>query len=526
MIRKTKMLNTFSMALSDILANGVIILLILIITAIIGEKEKESLKVEQAKEITVILSREIASSLVMNSLKSNPPSVLHDYFNSPLDNRVIKDNIPIFELLNNGVYEVQSKKFWTKKALLTQDSSLDSYLSSLSKVNKMMFRVDIYDITNYYLFMSVLDDHQLKPKHWHFMGEEMVSEYERSLLKVIDKRSDDEGINSEDSDINSLSSGKDNTDKDSGKGSENDRLDEGLSEYVDVHNIDDSFIEKDSLNIGDSHSNNENYDLLDTSVDIKSTINLVGMSVLNPKNDNIDFVHTLAISYAIMLQANTKIANGTFESLEKINPIEVNEIVEKISNTNNFKFWASDIIYLINLDSYRSLYSVEIIEKFGGYAAVGLYKDRPVNEINLYNSSILTSLNNSSDDFLEINLSTYPLPHKGNRIKLNRNSILLYVDNSESELPQWRLVGVLDSKTRQVTLGLIFSEYNNDTGELILPAEESKPSLQGHVIATNKPPIVSKSVKVAIILFMALFVLFVLFLLFSLKALKRAHHEK
>lgn len=521
MIRKTKMLNTYSITLSDILANGVIILLILIITTIIGEKEKESIKFEQANEITVILSREIASSLVMNSLKSSPPSVLHDYYNSPLDNRVIKDNIPIFELLNNGVYEVQSKKFWTKQSLLTQDSSLDSYLSSLSKVNKMMFRVDIYDITNYYLFMSVLDDHQLKPKHWHFMGEEMVSEYERSLLKVIDKRSDDEGINSEDSDINSLSSGKDTTDKDSGKGSENDQLDEGLADY-----IDDSFIEKDSLNISDSHSHNENYDLLDTSVDIKSTINLVGMSVLNPKKDNIDFVHTLAVSYAIMLQANTKIANGTFESLEKTNPIEVNEIVEKTSNTNNFKYWASDIIYLINLDSYRSLYSVDIIEKFGGYAAVGLYKDRPVNEINLYNSSILTSLDNSSDDFLEINLSTYPLPHKGNRIKLNRKSILLYVDSIESEIPQWRLVGVLDSKTRQVTLGLIFSEYNNDTGELILPAEESKPSLQGDVIATNKPPIVSKSVKVAIILFMALFILFLLFSLKALKTLKRVHHEK
>tara|TARA_Y100001960_G_scaffold89908_1_gene96558 strand:+ start:1488 stop:3047 length:1560 start_codon:yes stop_codon:yes gene_type:complete len=519
MVRKNKVLNTFSMTLSDILANGVIILLILIITVIIDEKEKESIKVEQAKEITVILSREIASSLVMNSLKSSPPSVLHDYYNSPLDKRIIKDKIPIFELLKNGVYEVQSKRFWTKKSLLTQDSSLDSYLSSLSKINKMLFRVDIYDITNYYLFMSVLEDHKLKPKHWHFMGEDMVSQYGRSLLKVADKRSDDEGINNEGSDIKSLSSGKTTT----GKDSENDLLEEGLSERVDIPYIDDSFIAQDSLNIGDSHSYNENYDLLDTSVDIKSTINLVGMPVLSSKKDNVDFVHTLAVSYAIMFQGNTKIANGTFESLEKINPIEVSETVEKTSNTNNFKYWASDLIYLINLDNSRSLYSLDIIEKYEGSAAVGLYKGRPVNEINLYNSSILTPMDNSSDDFLEINLSTYPLPHKGNRIKLNRNSILLYVDNIESENPQWRLVGVLDSKTRQVTLGLIFSEYSTDTGELVLPAEESKPSLQGNVIATNKPPIVSKSVKVAIILFIALFVLF---LLFASKALKRVYNEK
>lgn len=202
------------------------------------------------------------------------------------------------------------------------------------------------------------------------------------------------------------------------------------------------------------------------------------MPVLSSKKDNVDFVHTLAVSYAIMFQVNTKIANGTFESLEKINPIEVSETVEKTSNTNNFKYWASDLIYLINLDNSRSLYSLDIIEKYEGSAAVGLYKGRPVNEINLYNSSILTPLDNSSDDFLEINLSTYPLPHKGNRIKLNRNSILLYVDNIESENPQWRLVGVLDSKTRQVTLGLIFSEYSTDTGELVLPAEESKPTFK------------------------------------------------
>jgi hypothetical protein len=523
MIRKNNILNNFSMTLSDILANGVIILLILIITAIIDEKEKESIKVEQAKEITVILSREIASSLVMNSLKSSPPSVLHDYHNSPLDKRIVKNKIPIFELLDNGVYEVQSKKFWKKKSLLTQDSSLDNYLSRLSKINKMLFRVDIYDITNYYLFMSVLEDHQLRPKHWHFMGEEMVSEYGRSLLKVTDKRSDDEGINNEGSDINSLSSSKGTTGKDSEKGGENDLLEEGLSEHVDIHNIDDSFIAQDSLNIGDSHSYNENYDLLDTSVEIKSTINLVGMSVLSPKKENIDFVHTLAVSYAIMLQSNTKIAIGTFESLEKINPIEVSEIVEKTSKTDNFKHWASDIIYLLNLDNSRSLYSANITEKSGGYAEVGLYKGRPANEINLYNSSVLKPLDNSSEDFLEINLSTYPLPHKGNRIKFNRNSILLYVDKIESENPQWRLVGVLDSKTRQVTLGLIFSEYNNYTGELILPAEENKPSLQGDVIATNKPPIVGKSVKVAILLFIALFVFF---LLFFLKALIRVYHEK
>ncbi len=103
------------------------------------------------------------------------------------------------------------------------------------------------------------------------------------------------------------------------------------------------------------------------------------------------------------------------------------------------------------------------------------------------------------------------------------------MDNIESENPQWRLVGVLDSKTRQVTLGLIFSEYSTDTGELVLPAEESKPSLQGNVIATNKPPIVSKSVKVAIILFITLFVLFLLFAskaLKALKALKRVYNEK
>ncbi|SNX47451.1 hypothetical protein VTH8203_01055 [Vibrio thalassae] len=511
------------MTLSDILANGVIILLILIITTIIGEKQKESIKVEQAKEITVILSREIASSLVMNSLKSSPPSILHDYNNSLLDKKIIKDRIPIFELLNNGVYEVQSKKFWSKKSLLTQDSSLDSYLSSLSKKNRMLFRIDIYDITNYYLFISILEDHKLKPKHWHFMGEDIMSEYGKNVLKIIDNKSGDNSLNNDISNEDPLSKGKNTTDEGSEKESENIIFEQELSENTGSQYIDESFISQDSLNIGDNHSYNESYESLDTSTNETSTINIVGLSVLNSETSNINFVDTLAMSYAIMLQVNIEITNGTFESLEKINPIEVSKTVKKITSTNDFKYWASDIMYLINLDNSSSLYNVDLVEKTGGYAAIGLYENRPANDIRLYNSAIAPPLNKSSDYFLEINLNTYPLPHKGNRINLDRNSVLLYVDNIKNENHRWRLIGVLDSKTRQITLGLIFSQYNNNTRELILPAEESKPSIQGEAVASNIPPIVSKSVKVAIILFIALFVVLLLF--FS-KILKSVYHEK
>lgn len=510
------------MTLSDILANGVIILLILIITTIISEKEKESIKVEQAKEITVILSREIASSLVMNSLKSSPPSVLHDYHNSPLDNRIIKENIPIFELLNNGVYEVQSQKFWTKKVLLTQDSSLDNYLSSLSAINKMLFRVDIYDITNYYLFISILEDHNLRPKHWHFMGEKMTSEYGRSALNGIDNESNDHSLNGEGADKNNLLSSKNSSGTDFEEEASN-LSEESLSDYSNEKSIDESYITQDSLNIGDNHSYEKNYDLLDASLQKKSMINIVGMSNLKSNKNNIDFIDSLALVYAIMIHTNSEITNKSFHSLEKLKTIEINNISEYIRNTNDFKYWASDIFHLINVGDYKLSNNIFMNEEAGGFAAIGLYENRRVNEIELYNSSISTLLENESQEFLEINLNTYPLPHKGNRVKINSNSILLYADNKKNEKLQWRLVGVLDSKSYQVTLGLVYSEYDNNTGELILPAEENKPSVQGNIIATNKPPIVSKSVKVAIILFISLSILF---FLFASKIFKRVYHEK
>lgn len=108
------------------------------------------------------------------------------------------------------------------------------------------------------------------------------------------------------------------TDEGSEKGSENIIFEPELSEYIDSKYIDESFISQDSLNIGDSHSYNESYESLDTSSNEISTINIVGLSVLNSETSDINFVDTLAMSYAIMLQVNIEITNGTFESLEKL----------------------------------------------------------------------------------------------------------------------------------------------------------------------------------------------------------------
>ena len=71
-------------ALADILANSVAIVIIMIVVTLMARYEEEQDKLEQAEDVAVLLSRELASSFVMNALPTSPPAQLHDYVTSPL----------------------------------------------------------------------------------------------------------------------------------------------------------------------------------------------------------------------------------------------------------------------------------------------------------------------------------------------------------------------------------------------------------------------------------------------------------
>ena len=157
------------MALVDILANGAAMLLIVIVFSIAGRVEQEQRYSEQVEEVATVMSRRFATSLVLNRLAASQPAVLHDYDNSPLDRVLDPAVLPILELHRDYVREFYSGALWSRRVLLEQSNPMDQWLGSLTDDVKRRVRMDVYDVTQFYIVMSILREHNVRPAHWHFI---------------------------------------------------------------------------------------------------------------------------------------------------------------------------------------------------------------------------------------------------------------------------------------------------------------------------------------------------------------------
>ena len=169
-IRSSRRMPDFAgVALVDILANGVAMLIIVIVVTIAARTEREERYAEQAEEVATVMSRKFSTSLVLNSLAASPPARLHDYETSPLDQVLDPDLLPILELHREFVRELYSGTIWTRRDLLDEHSGLDTWLAGFSDERKTRLRVDVYDVPQFYLTMSILREHGIRVFHWHFI---------------------------------------------------------------------------------------------------------------------------------------------------------------------------------------------------------------------------------------------------------------------------------------------------------------------------------------------------------------------
>lgn len=158
-------------ALADILANSVAIVIIMIVVTLMVRHEEEREKLTQTEDVAVLLSRELASSFVMNSLPTSPPAQLHDYVTSPLDRNPHHATMPIIELHRRFVRDHYTGRTYGRDELLRQDNAFDAYLSTLRPEQLAAMRVDIYSTRLFYVVMSILKAHGHAPRHWHFLGD-------------------------------------------------------------------------------------------------------------------------------------------------------------------------------------------------------------------------------------------------------------------------------------------------------------------------------------------------------------------
>ena len=156
-------------ALVDILANGVAMLIIVIVISIASRMEREERYAERASEIAAVMSHKFSTSLVLNSLAASPPARLHDYETSPMDQLLLPELLPILELHAGFVREFYSGTIWTRRQLLEERSSLGAWLARMSDTQKSRLRIDVYDVPQFYLMMSILREHGIGAHHWHFL---------------------------------------------------------------------------------------------------------------------------------------------------------------------------------------------------------------------------------------------------------------------------------------------------------------------------------------------------------------------
>ena len=158
-------------ALADILANSVAIVIIMIVVTLMARYEDEQDKLEQAEDVAVLLSRELASSFVMNALPTSPPAQLHDYVTSPLDRNPQHAIMPIVELHDAFIRDYYTGTTFGRDELLRQDNAFDAYLQSLTPAQLLALRIDVYRIDQFYIAMSILKAHGHRPRHWHFLAD-------------------------------------------------------------------------------------------------------------------------------------------------------------------------------------------------------------------------------------------------------------------------------------------------------------------------------------------------------------------
>ena len=159
-------------ALADILANSVAIVIIMIVVTLMTRYQEEQDKLARAENVAVLLSRELATSFVMNALPTSPPAQLHNYATSPLDRNPRHAIMPIIELHDDYVREHYTGHIYRRDELLRQNNALDAYLASLEPAQLAAMRVDIYGIRQFYIAMSIFKAHNHQPRHWHFLAPE------------------------------------------------------------------------------------------------------------------------------------------------------------------------------------------------------------------------------------------------------------------------------------------------------------------------------------------------------------------
>ena len=202
--RQGGVISPGSVALADILANSVAVIMILILATLVSRQQQAREEMERSTDITTILSRQLATTVVFNDLPSSPPSILHDYHSCDIPHDCNPMLYPIIEMHDGFLRIFNTNTRIYRAELLRPNNAFDRYLASLDPVMREMIRLDIHSVTEYYIILGIMQEHGLRSRHWHYLGEHVPplagSPLQESIAGIRSGTDEDEGLSDEDGD--------------------------------------------------------------------------------------------------------------------------------------------------------------------------------------------------------------------------------------------------------------------------------------------------------------------------------------
>lgn len=492
-------------ALADIMANGVVVLLILITLSLSVKEETVDQELEQISDIGTVMAREIASSLITNALPSSAPAVLHDYRHARRANmpRIALHPDHLF-IEGAGDGRMLNLRL-SKGEMLQKNNRLDKFLAKLTPQQKSAMRMDIHHIRHYYLALSILKKHKARIADWHFLGLAGAGKAGKAGSQLMDGDSDQlapdpsemidqelpppqdpgGGMLTQDVDLFPGTGSGDLSKRFGGKGSNPDSDKEGGGqgmEDIDSETMDamDAMAAEMARYMAQSSGNENEHYLEGLSINFSDGSQISDMDFAEAGEEGEEGIGTasqqlLGFLLSYLADRQRMYQEGEFvdisaknfksakvESLYKNYQEDINFLYENISDIVSELIPLTTQTGTVNSVSFPTNYNLV-------QAQLNL---RPNSEVNIF-----------AENKLSLNLYPQPAIDDGLQLDINASDIILFAnqhnDNNTGQF-DWQLLAILDASLSDIKIGFAYAK--RDGKDLIFASQENDLRISGQVI--------------------------------------------
>lgn len=549
-LQKTRLLPGFAgIALADILANSVAMIIILIVITMMIKHEQEQARLMEVEDVSVLLSRDIATSVVMNGLPTSKPARLHDYINSPLDINPHPFLMPIIELHRDYVKNYYTNQRFSRAEMLKEYNRFDDFLARMTPLQKERIRIDVYDIQMFYLTMSIITDHASMPKHWHFLGydadtmiegkdlaEDTVANEESEpatpSLNAYGEENQQEGENQQESDVASShsvwQSMPADIDLETASEEQNYPFDDlaydrevpiAQSSNGDATEQSDEMFMVLAEMLAESVNRSARPSGLPSILQFRTAMpssakdaaqknkEVIQLQVGSENGEELDYMKVIMALFQFMKKAQQAADEGNYLMLQNFDfqkeVLQPAIIMPPPDNVDEIKFFNQLKKEILNVHEARMpiLLAQDRVAEQNKNALI--LKPNHLLEGALFVSNLHQKMleHIPGEASIKMHVGLYPAIYKGLRIPLDKNSIVLFAhDPTQPRQYRWRVVTIVSPQRDDYLLAFVYAAVAED-GILQLATDENNITINQVDVATSYPNVPHRKENEALIIF-------------------------